>query len=72
MSTLWGTNHQVELVLTPAEGLTGTLGQPAYAVVLVNEETVLVHTHPYLDPSLRVDYDDDTVRDATESLDPWA
>ena len=71
MSTLWSTNHQVDLVLGHQDTLAGTQEQPAYAVVLVDEDRVLVHTHHYLDKSPKYDFSDDVVRDTTDRMDRW-
>jgi 3',5'-cyclic AMP phosphodiesterase CpdA len=52
-STLRGTNHQVWFDLEPhAEHLTSH-EPPAYGVVLIDEECVIVHAHDYLDASPR-------------------
>lgn len=51
-SCLPGLNHQVALDLTTGpEVVNGNLQPPAYGVVLVSEETVLVHQHAFLDTS---------------------
>ena len=71
MSTLWSTNHQVDLVLHHQDTLAGTQEQPAYAVVLVDEESVLVHTHHFLDRSQKYDFSDDGVRDTSTWMDQW-
>jgi 3',5'-cyclic AMP phosphodiesterase CpdA len=46
-STLYGTNHQTALTPRDTEWLTYTAEPPAYAVVLVEPDRVLVHTHLY-------------------------
>jgi 3',5'-cyclic AMP phosphodiesterase CpdA len=57
-STLRGTNHQVWFELDPAatEHL-ASHEPPAYGVVLVDHETLVVHTHDYLDTNLRFPFE---------------
>lgn len=50
-STLRATNHQVWLDFAATADIPGSHEPPAYAVVLVDETRVLVHTHDYLDAS---------------------
>lgn len=50
-STLRGTNHQVWLDFKTVEDIAGSHEPPAYAVVLIDAETVVVHQHDYLDDS---------------------
>lgn len=52
-STLRGTNHQVGFDLDPAAEHLATHEPPAYGVVLIGENAVVVHTHDYLDRSPR-------------------
>ena len=52
-STLRGTNHQVWLDFSAQGDIPGSHEPPAYSVVLINGETVLVHTHDFLDQSLK-------------------
>jgi 3',5'-cyclic AMP phosphodiesterase CpdA len=52
-STLRGTNHQVWFDLSPLAPHLTSHEPPAYAVVLIGEETVVVHNHDYLDSSPR-------------------
>ena len=48
-STLRGTNHQVWLDLrNDGPAIPFSYEEPAYAVVLIDEETVVVHSHDYL------------------------
>ncbi|QDP25784.1 phosphodiesterase [Bradyrhizobium cosmicum] len=53
-STLRGTNHQVwfELDVAAAEHL-ASHEPPAYGVVLIDQENLVVHSHDFLDTSLR-------------------
>ena len=51
-STLRGTSHQVCLDWTATgDSIPGSHEPPAYAIVLAGADTVVVHTHDYLDPS---------------------
>jgi hypothetical protein len=50
---LLGTNHQVWLDFSAQGDIPGSHEPPAYSVVLMNGETVLVHTHDFLDQSLK-------------------
>jgi len=52
-STLRGTNHQVCFDLSPTAARDACHEPPAYAVVLIGADTVVVHTHDYLDARLR-------------------
>jgi len=52
-STLRGTNHQVWFELDPKAEHLASHEPPAYAVVLVDRETLVVHAHDFLDTSLR-------------------
>ncbi len=54
VSCMRGLNHQVALELTPsAKGQMGNFEPPAYGVVLVNEEQVMVHMHDFMNNSER-------------------
>lgn len=52
-STLRGTNHQVWFELDPAAEHLASHEPPAYGVVLVQRETLVVHSHDFLDASPR-------------------
>ncbi|MGQ0686920.1 phosphodiesterase [Bradyrhizobium sp.] len=52
-STLRGTNHQVWFELDPAADHLASHEPPAYGVVLVDRETLVVHTHDFLDVNPR-------------------
>lgn len=56
-STLYGTNHQTRLDLVSREYLAYTGEPPAYCVVLVDIDKVIVHTHHFLE-------DDRDIRDS--------
>lgn len=58
-STLYGTNHQVDLdFVNPKATAETVMEQPAYNVVFLEPELTLVHTCFYLDNSPRVPWDD--------------
>ena len=48
-SSLRGTSHQVALDLSEREGVPGSHEPPAYALVRVTEEGIVIHTHDFLD-----------------------
>jgi 3',5'-cyclic AMP phosphodiesterase CpdA len=50
-STLRGMNHQVALDLKREDGYLFTHEPPAYAVVLIDDDNVVVHNHDFMDPS---------------------
>ncbi|MGJ7546210.1 phosphodiesterase [Variovorax sp. LT1R16] len=52
-STLRGTNHQVALHVQESEDIPGSFEPPQYGVVLIDEESVIVHLHEFLDHSER-------------------
>jgi 3',5'-cyclic-AMP phosphodiesterase len=52
-STLRGTNHQVWFELDPTAPHLASHEPPAYGVVLVEPDTLVVHSHDFLDTSLR-------------------
>jgi 3',5'-cyclic AMP phosphodiesterase CpdA len=52
-STLRGTNHQVWFELDAAAPHLASHEPPAYSVVLVERDMLVVHTHDFLDTSLR-------------------
>ncbi len=49
-STLYATAHQVALDLVDCGVLRYTHERPAYGVVLINEESVLIHHRDFLEP----------------------
>ena len=55
-STLRGTNHQVWFELDPAADHLASHELPAYGVVLVDRETLVVHAHDFLDVSPRLPF----------------
>lgn len=52
-STLRGTNHQVWFELDPEADHLASHEPPAYGVVLLDRDTLVVHSHDFLDASLR-------------------
>ncbi|MDG2481645.1 MAG: phosphodiesterase [Alphaproteobacteria bacterium] len=54
-STLRATAHQVALHFDVRESLPGSHEPPAYAIVLVRDDAVIVHSHDFLDASPRFD-----------------
>jgi Icc protein len=50
-STLRGLNHQVWLDFSVAEGIPSSLEPPAYAIILIDDDDVIVHLHDFLDRS---------------------
>jgi len=54
-STLRGTNHQVRLDFSDRDIIPGSHEQPAYAVVFLQPEMIIVHNHDYLDSSPKFD-----------------
>ena len=71
MSTIRSTNHQVWLDFTARETIPGSSEPPAYAIALIDEDSVVVHIHDYLDASEKyemggVRYSDWEATDAAE------
>jgi len=56
-STVKATAHQVGLVLDDQTPLQCTLENPAYAVVLVGDDSVVIHDHSYLEEDAIFDYE---------------
>jgi 3',5'-cyclic AMP phosphodiesterase CpdA len=69
-STLRGTNHQVWFDLSPDAPHLTSHEPPAYAVVLISEETVVVHNHDYLDNSPRFAFSKPGVEERAYALGP--
>ncbi len=55
VSTLRATNHQCWLDFRDVENPLGSHEPPAYAVVLIDDRAVVVHSHDYLDRSPKFD-----------------
>ncbi|MBH5387700.1 phosphodiesterase [Bradyrhizobium diversitatis] len=56
-STLRGTNHQVWFELNPGAPHLASHEPPAYGVVLIDDENLVVHSHDFLDTSLRFPFE---------------
>ncbi|WP_439356904.1 phosphodiesterase [Bradyrhizobium sp. DASA03007] len=56
-STLRGTNHQVWFELNANAPHLASHEPPAYGVVLIDDENLVVHSHDFLDTSLRFPFD---------------
>lgn len=54
-SSLRGTSHQVALDLSEREGVPGSHEPPAYALVRVTADGVVVHTHDFMDRTASFD-----------------
>ena len=50
ISSIRGMNHQVWFDTT-SEELRGSFEPPAYAVVLINDESLIIHNHDFMDSS---------------------
>ena len=57
ISTVRATAHQIALTLEPDAPLFGSGENPAYAVVLVSDEAVVIHDHSYLEEDNIFPYD---------------
>ncbi|KZD05991.1 phosphodiesterase [Oceanibaculum pacificum] len=57
-STLRAMNHQVWLDFSDAEGVPGSHEPPAYAIVLIAPEQVVIHFHDFLDDSRKFNLKD--------------
>lgn len=63
-STLPSTVHQVQLQFTEPSDVPGSYEPPAYGVVLVDGQSVVVHSHAFLDDSLRFSLESGTAEAA--------
>jgi Icc protein len=63
ISTLRAMNHQCALDFSALGDIEGSFEPPAYSVVLIDDDTVIVHTHDFLDPSPRFSLRDSPVDD---------
>lgn len=66
-STQRGLNHQVALHVGAQSGIPGSHEPPAYAIVLVESDAVVVHVHDFLDASARFDLFDRDAEHATNA-----
>src|SRR5215831_2512258 len=69
-SSLRGTNHQVWFDLSHRAPHLTSHEPPAYAVVLIGDETVVVHNHDYLDSSQRFAFSKPGVEERAYALGP--
>ena len=56
VSTLKATGFQVELILNSDAPLTGSAENPAYAIVLISDDAVVVHDHSFLEEGMDFEY----------------
>lgn len=71
-SALRGTAHQCWLDFDAEDQPPGSLEPPAYGVVLIDEDAVLMHTHDYLDQSRRFPLEERPSGDQGQDLAPQA
>lgn len=67
-STCKGTNHQVALDLSPDAPHLASHEPPSYAIALISQESMIVHTHDYLDRSPRFPFGKPGVDDRVYAL----
>ena len=67
VSTVKATGFQVELKLDPDAPLTGSVENPAYAVVLISDDGVVVHDHSFLEEGKDFEYHYGMPAGSTES-----
>lgn len=67
-STLRATSHQVWLDFTAHNDIPGSHEPPAYAVVLIAPDTVVVHTHDFLDASRKFSLGEQSETDIARAL----
>lgn len=65
-STLPGTSHQVQLQFSHPTAVPGSYEPPAYGIVLVSPDAVVVHNHAFLDESLRFPLDSEAAEAARD------
>lgn len=51
MSTIRSTNHQVWLDFSNRDTIPGSSEPPAYAIAMIETDSIVVHFHDYLDAS---------------------
>ncbi|SVA27148.1 uncharacterized protein METZ01_LOCUS80002 [marine metagenome] len=56
-------NHQVWLNFEATQGLEGSFEPPAYAVVLFEDDRLIIHTHDFMDASEKFDLHNSPVND---------
>lgn len=62
-SSLRAMNHQCWLDFEARDSISGSFEPPAYAVVLIERDSVVVHSHDFLDPSPKFSLRDSPVKD---------
>lgn len=62
-SALRGLNHQVWLDFAASDGIPCSLEPPAYAIIFLSPEAVVVHMHDFLDPSPKYLYQPNLTED---------
>jgi 3',5'-cyclic-AMP phosphodiesterase len=62
-NTLRGLNHQIWLDFSAPTGIPCSMEPPAYAVIFITEESVVIHNHDFLDASQKYLYDPDAPHD---------
>jgi 3',5'-cyclic AMP phosphodiesterase CpdA len=67
-STLRATSHQVWLDFNAGTDIPGSHEPPAYAVVLISAESVVVHTHDFLDASRKFSLGEQSEADVARAL----
>ena len=63
LSSLRAMNHQVWLNFEATQGLEGSFEPPAYAVVLFEDDRLIIHTHDFMDASEKFDLHNSPVND---------
>ena len=63
ISSLRAINHQVRLDLTESDILYGNFEPPAYGIVLLRDDSVIVHTHDFMDESVVFDMENSPFED---------
>lgn len=67
-STQRGLNHQVAMHSGAQPGIPGSHEPPAYAIVLVDDASVIIHVHDFLDASPRFDLFDKEAESAENEI----
>lgn len=63
ISTLRAMNHQCWLDFSTLDSIAGSFEPPAYSVVFIDDDSVIVHTHDFLDQSRKFNLSDSPVQD---------
>lgn len=62
-STLRAMNHQCWLDFCQQDEIAGSFEQPAYAIAFIEEQSVIIHTHDFMDQSPKFNLRDSPVKD---------